>query len=155
MNTFCSSMFWQLEAKNASWSELVLKMKWLTEVWLNTYHTGNDFTEQKLCMHSNISEILRVISRISEPITGMFILTSMYFSWWFQIWSWNSTIFTQIVKFLSHGLHSSPAAWKALKLILKIVSFNLIFSWIQLQCKQTLRSMNPHEGASQGNTSIG
>ena len=52
------------------------------------------FTEPKLCFLSHISQILTAISRFTEPIPGMFVLIWMYFSWWFQIWSWNSTILT-------------------------------------------------------------
>ena len=47
----------------------------------------------------------------------MFVLIWMHFSWWFQIWSWNSrilTYFTNVVTFLTCRLHS-PAAWKALR----------------------------------------
>ena len=64
------------------------------------------------------------ISQINEPIPGMFVHIWMHFSWWFQIWSWNSTIltfFTKFVKFMTCRLHS-PAAWKALR----------IFTWFHV-----------------------
>ena len=35
----------------------------------------------KLCLVSHISDILMSISQINEPIPGMFVLMSMYFSW--------------------------------------------------------------------------
>ena len=47
----------------------------------------------------------------------MFVLISMYFSWLFKIWSWNSTIltfFTKFNTFLTCRLQT-PAAWKALE----------------------------------------
>ena len=50
---------------------------------VNTYHAGIDFTEQNCVCFPHISEIVRVISLISEAIT---VLISMYFSWWFQIY---------------------------------------------------------------------
>ena len=61
----------------------------------------------------HFSDIVMAISRFTEPIPGMFVLIWMYFSWWFQIWSWNSqmlTFFTKFVKFVTCRLHS-PAAW--------------------------------------------
>ena len=55
-----------------------------------------------------------VYSRINEPIPGMFVLSWMHFSWWFQIWkSTMLTFFTKYVTFMTCRLHS-PAAWKAL-----------------------------------------
>ena len=61
----------------------------------NPYHAGNmEFTEQNEAKISEISEILTAISRITEPIPGMFVLNWMHFSLWFQIWSWTFTIST-------------------------------------------------------------
>ena len=65
------------------------------------------------------SEILTPISWICEQITGMLVLICMYFSWWLQIWQWNSTILTFVTKFVTYftcRLHS-PAAWKALSIM--------------------------------------
>ena len=78
------------------------------------------FYSTKVCLLSHISEISTAISRINEPIPGMFVLIWMHFSLWIQIWSWNATIstfFTNCVYFLTCRLHS-PAAWKALTLCL-------------------------------------
>ena len=71
------------------------------------------FYSHKLCLFSQRSNILRVVSGITKPILGMFVLFLMHFSRWFQIWSWNATIlkyFTKCVKFLTWHLHS-PAMW--------------------------------------------
>ena len=71
----------------------------------------------KLYLFSQNSNISQVISGITKPILGMLVFIWMHFSWWFQIWSWNSTIliyFTKFVKFLTCRLHS-PAARKALR----------------------------------------
>ena len=56
---------------------------WLESPW---------FYWVKVIFLSQISDILMCISRINEPIPGMFALIWMHFSWWFQIWLWNSTI---------------------------------------------------------------
>ena len=80
----------------------------------NPYHAGNmEFTEQNEAKISEISEILTAISRITEPIPGMFVLNWMHFSLWFQIWSWTFTFrhfFTNFVSCVTCRLHS-PAAW--------------------------------------------
>ena len=39
-----------------------------------------------------------VISGISKPKPGMFVLNLMHFSWWFQIWSWNSKILRNLYR---------------------------------------------------------
>ena len=54
-------------------------------LYIITYTTrGIGFAEQN-CVYFLTFEIVRVISRISEPIQGMFVLIWMYFLWWFQI----------------------------------------------------------------------
>ena len=83
---------------------------------VNTYHAGHWFYWAKLRLLSQNSNISQVISGITKPKLGMFVLIWMHFSWWFQIWSWNSTIlifFTNFVKCFTCRLHW-PAAWKAL-----------------------------------------
>ena len=83
---------------------------------LNTYHAGALVLLSKIVLFSQNSNISQVISGITKPILGMLVLIWMHFSWWFQIWSLNSTILTFVTKlftFLTYRLHS-PAAWKAL-----------------------------------------
>ena len=83
--------------KQTPWSITKSRMVWLSTL----YHAGIGFTEQNLvCFLTYISEILSAISRISAPITGMFVLISMHFSWWFQIWSWNSKMMTFFLNIL-------------------------------------------------------
>ena len=52
--------------------------------------TERTFTEQKCVCFIKFLTILTYISRINEPIPGMFVLFWMHLPWWFQIWSWNS-----------------------------------------------------------------
>ena len=68
-----------------------------SDVWVHfsTSLEGIGLTE---CLLSHISDFFMANSWINEPITGMFVLISMYYSWWFQIWSWNSTILTIFYK---------------------------------------------------------
>ena len=54
-------------------------------VLVNTYHAGIVFIEQNEAKIVDISEMLMAISRITEPIPGMFVLNLMHFSLWFQI----------------------------------------------------------------------
>ena len=42
------------------------------------------FYRVKLCLLSHISEVWTAISRINEPIPGMFVLIWMHFTLWFQ-----------------------------------------------------------------------
>ena len=91
-------------------SSLTLIEQWHWFYWAN------------VCLLSHISEISTAISRINEPISGMFVLIWMYFSFWFQILSWNSTIvifFMNFIKCLTCRLHSL-AAWKALTMPLLV-----------------------------------
>ena len=67
---------------------------------LLTLRTLHWFYWTKLCLLSHISNILTTISRIIEPIPGMFVLIWMHFSWWFQIWSRNPTMLTFFTKFI-------------------------------------------------------
>ena len=60
-----------------TWCDLVKSIMsdyFFTLAWINTYHAGIGFTEHKMCLLSQISDILMSISRINEPIPGMFVL---------------------------------------------------------------------------------
>ena len=46
-----------------------------------TLNAGVGFAEQNLL--SKFSKIVTANSRITDPIAGMFVLISIYFSWWF------------------------------------------------------------------------
>ena len=59
----------------------------------NTLNAGIGFIERKSVFLSHVSVNLTCILRINEPIPGMFVLIWMYFSWWFQILSWDFTTF--------------------------------------------------------------
>ena len=59
---------------------------------VNTYHAGHWFYWAIFCLFSQNSNISQFISGITKPIPGMLVLNWMHFSWWIQIWSWNSTI---------------------------------------------------------------
>ena len=65
----------------------VLPMDEVVVVWFGIImlERGNWFYWAKLYLLSHISDILTANSWITEPISSMFVLISMYFSWWFQI----------------------------------------------------------------------
>ena len=80
---------------------------------------GIGFTEQNCVFFSQNSNISQVISGITKPIPGMFVLIWMPFSWWIQLLSRDSTMLKKLqlfLNFLTCRLHS-PATWKALNLI--------------------------------------
>ena len=80
------------------------------------------------------------ISRINEPIPGMFVLIWIHFSLWFQIWSWNaiiSTFLTNFVKLLTCRLHSPALAYRSPSHF--IINF---FSFIIIDISDKTHSIN-------------
>ena len=48
---------------------------------IKTLNAGVGFSERKSVLLPQMSVILTCISRINEPISGMFVLISMHLSW--------------------------------------------------------------------------
>ena len=68
----------------------------------------------KFFLLSHISGILTSISRINEPIPGMFVLNWNHFSRWFQILSWISKMLIFVGKFCEMLDLSSALACRVL-----------------------------------------
>ena len=82
-------------------------ISWCIRCWLTLGTWEHRFYRAQIvfALLSHISDILTAISWISEPITGMFVLISIYFSWWLQIWPWNFTIFDIFLQNLLNVWH--------------------------------------------------
>ena len=68
----------------------------------NTSHTTISFAGKNCSEFLQNSEISTAISGITGPILGMFVLIWLHSSRWFQIWSWNSKILTNLWTFCEH-----------------------------------------------------
>ena len=53
------------------------------------------------------STFQRLFHEWLKPIPGMFVLIWMHFSWWFQIWAWNSKTLTFLTNVWHFGLSSA------------------------------------------------
>ena len=62
----------------------------------NTLNAGIGITERKSIL---LLQFLKCISRINEPMPRIFVLIWMYFSWWFQLLSRDSTMLTFLTIF--------------------------------------------------------
>ena len=78
----------------------------IPQLHFNTYHTGIGLTEQ--CLLSQISEILTCISRINEPIPGMFVL---YLNAFLMVIPDIVIKVLNILKIWEHFELLMPAAW--------------------------------------------
>ena len=84
------------------------------------------------------------ISRINESIPGMFVLVLVHFTWWFQIWSWNSKmlifflIFFLCVQFSTCRL-LTPAMWKVFSYKIDIISLKRVRLQVFLSVSNTFK----------------
>ena len=83
-------------------------------MYVNSQKAGIGFTEQNyFCTLKFLKFQILYLSRINDPIPGMFVFIWMHFSWWFQIRLWNSKIFTFVenVGTFWRCRLLTPAAW--------------------------------------------